>query len=345
MFFVLLFSRSSIYKYVNQTSGIQEKLPKTLQGGSGTRPWRSYFLVHDSLKTSFEQLNTILHQRNEQHRLFNINPILLNQIVELMRPFSLIFDKLEMANEPTLQNVVPSYYRMVKDVQADPADHKVIDELKSEIRLCLDEKFLPSILQIHWVATYLDPSFRSLFFVSDRSYLETQRKEIRKGLHILASDLIDNSDDFSTSQLHSDKSPPTKRLKDDPFADFRNQAITKDPLISGQKALIIELDRQIQMYENMDIEHDYDKNPFSFWFKHKHDLSLLAKISKSVLVIPASSAESERHFSIAGQIVTELRSSLDSDCVEALVVLKEAYINNMWPSSSLTASTKQSQLD
>ena len=264
-----------------------------MKGGSGTRPWRSYFIIHDSLKASFEQLNTILHQRNEQHRLFNINPILLNQIVELMRPFSLIFDKLEMANERTLQNVVPSYYRMMKDVQAD---HKVIDELKSEIRLCLDEKFLPSILQIHWVATYLDPSFRSLFFVSDRSYLETQRKEIRKGLHILASDLIDNLDGSSTSQLHSGYSPPPKRLRDDPFADFRNQATSKDPLISGKKALTIELDRQIQMYENMDNEHDYDKNPYSFWFKHKHDLSLLAKISLSVLVIPASSAESERHY-------------------------------------------------
>ncbi|CAF4617930.1 unnamed protein product, partial [Rotaria sp. Silwood2] len=41
--------------------------------------------------------------------------------------------------------------------------------------------------------------------------------------------------------------------------------------------------------------------------------------------------ESERHFSIAGREVTEHRSNLDSDCVEALVVLKEAYLNNLWP--------------
>ena len=35
-------------KYVNQSSGIQEKLPKSLKGGSGTRPWRSLFSIHDS---------------------------------------------------------------------------------------------------------------------------------------------------------------------------------------------------------------------------------------------------------------------------------------------------------
>jgi len=94
------------------------------------------------------------------------------------------------------------------------------------------------------------------------------------------------------------------------------------------------------MYESMEIDDDYDNNPFTFWYKHKDDLSLLAKISKSLLVIPVSSAESERHFSIAGQIVTKLRSSLDLDCVEALVVLKEAYINKMWP--IVTQSKEQS---
>lgn len=82
----------------------------------------------------------------------------------------------------------------------------------------------------------------------------------------------------------------------------------------------------------MAVDSDYDNNPFTFSHRNTEDLSLLAKISRSVLVIPASSAESERHCSGAGQIVTELRISLHSDCVEALVMLREAYLNKMWPS-------------
>ena len=92
----------------------------------------------------------------------------------------------------------------------------------------------------------------------------------------------------------------------------------------------------------MEFDFEYDNNPLSFWKKQKDFINMLSNIAKSLLVIPASSAESERHFSIAGQIVTEQRSLLDPDTVEALVVLKEAYINNMWPVS--TANSKKKQL-
>ena len=59
---------------------------------------------------------------------------------------------------------------------------------------------------------------------------------------------------------------------------------------------------------------------------------MLGNIAKSLIFIPASSTESERHFSIAGQLVTEQRTLLDPDIVEALVVLKEAYVDK-WPAS------------
>ncbi|CAF3345648.1 unnamed protein product [Rotaria sp. Silwood2] len=115
----------------------------------------------------------------------------------------------------------------MNDTQVNANDHKIIKELKSEIRYCLDEKYLPSILQIHWVGTYLDPSFKSFFFVSDHSYLETQKKEVRKGLHILASDIIQQFDSSHSSQSQhvssTSPSPSSKRFKNDPFADFRNK--------------------------------------------------------------------------------------------------------------------------
>ena len=62
----------------------------------------------------------------------------------------------------------------------------------------------------------------------------------------------------------------------------------------------------------MDIDDNYDNNPLKFWHKHKAKLSLLAKFANCVLMIPALSAESEHHFSIASKIVVEFHS-LDPD--------------------------------
>ena len=52
-----------------------------------------------------------------------------------------------------------------------------------------------------------------------------------------------------------------------------------------------------------------------------------------ILVIQASSAESERHFSAGGMIVSERRNRLSAQSVESLVVLREAFINGQWPPS------------
>jgi hypothetical protein len=59
--------------------------------------------------------------------------------------------------------------------------------------------------------------------------------------------------------------------------------------------------------------------------------NVLSIIAKRILVIQASSAESERHFSAGGVIVNEKRGRLSESSVESLIVLREAYLNKMWP--------------
>ena len=196
--------------------------------------------------------------------------------------------------------------------------------------------------QLHWVWTFLEPTFKSLSFIDDPQFLEVTKKDIRKGLHVLAEDVVavpDVDDPVSVEPL----SPP-KRRKEDPFASLRGKkAHSISNCRSTKRDSAEELDRQIKLYEAMSVSDTYDDNPLSFWCEQKDSLNIMAQIAKSVFVIPASSAESERHFSIAGQIVTEQRRSLDPDCVEAMVVLKEAFLNNMWPSSSKPSPTNEGE--
>ena len=75
--------------------------------------------------------------------------------------------------------------------------------------------------------------------------------------------------------------------------------------------------------------YDADKepnNPLLWWKVHAPELPQLARLARRVLCIPATSAPSERIFSVAGQIATQRRNRLTSDTVAMLL-----YLLNAWP--------------
>jgi hAT family C-terminal dimerisation region len=96
--------------------------------------------------------------------------------------------------------------------------------------------------------------------------------------------------------------------------------------------------RTISIY-NGDHRHDI----LTFWKYHEPRLPILSMIAKRILVIQASSSESERHFSTGGFIVNERRGRLSDQSVESLVVLREAYLNEMWPKCNLSNSPEDNQ--
>lgn len=67
-------------------------------------------------------------------------------------------------------------------------------------------------------------------------------------------------------------------------------------------------------------------NPLPWWKENSYRFPLVAALARQMLAIPATSAQSERLFSKAGQIVTDRRSSLGSDNVELLL-----FFSTVWP--------------
>ena len=91
----------------------------------------------------------------------------------------------------------------------------------------------------------------------------------------------------------------------------------------------VDIQWQIQVYDNTSYNSPEENNTLSFWRHKQKTLPILSKIAKSAFVIQVSSGESEQHLSMAGQTVTEETSPMDPECVEAVVVLKEALLSNM----------------
>jgi len=88
---------------------------------------------------------------------------------------------------------------------------------------------------------------------------------------------------------------------------------------------------------------DPNTEALDWWRAHKADLPLMSQVARSVLCIPASSASSERAFSMAGQIVNEKRTNLDPKRVEMLAYIKENFDRvKLDPSKLLEENSEES---
>lgn len=62
-------------------------------------------------------------------------------------------------------------------------------------------------------------------------------------------------------------------------------------------------------------------DPFKYWEEHSQDFPSLSSLALKYLTIPASSAESERLFSVTSRILTEKRKSLTPERLGTLSFL------------------------
>ena len=67
-----------------------------------------------------------------------------------------------------------------------------------------------------------------------------------------------------------------------------------------------------------------DSPPLMWWKEHAAQFPYLSQLSRRYLAMPATRASVERLFSVAGQVVTAKRASLDPETVTLLVFLHEA---------------------
>ena len=227
-----------LVKYVNQASGIQSNLPTSLKHGGVTRPWRSLTDMFTSIWKSRDVLVSLLRERKKEQLIARIDVDLLKDVVSFFRVFPSLFDILEYANIPTLQNSLPLFYTMQKEWQPQTSDGDSTALMKREFLTSLTNKYWDSLSMLHFVATFLDPSLRDFLFVRNVKDRQGFLKQVKNSIHSLANQSTvpsrDNSPatpdtipNFTLSVVACDTSPEPvlepviKKLKVDPFDWFR----------------------------------------------------------------------------------------------------------------------------
>lgn len=163
-------------------------------------------------------------------------------MVSFLEIFPPLFDILEYANIPTLQNSLPVYHTLYEAWQPKSSDAESVALMKREFLKALTDKNWASLNMLHFVATFLDPTLRGFLFVRNLADRQGYLKQVNDSLLSLAQESNADSETVagarevpstpipSSSNELSEAPPdteekvaaqPTKKTKTSPFDWFQ----------------------------------------------------------------------------------------------------------------------------
>ena len=227
-------------------------------------------------------------------------------VAKFFEKLNRIFDILEFGSIASIQNVAPSYYALQNAWEIETGDDPITRVLKRIMTEEIIQKVWTSLTSIHFIATYLDPTLNSFIFVKSK----------RDRVNLLQIPPLQFQ--IEESQMDEPLLPPSpKCLKLYPLLSFRRggTALSINKCTDWNET---NLKTELTRYDNITciqyVEEIFD--PIKWWGEQSYKFPILSYLSQSFLVIQASSAESERHFSSAGRVTRKDRGRLNPKTVE-----------------------------
>jgi len=165
---------SELCRFAKQSTGIQEQLPKSLKHGGDTRPWVAMFRRAESVEASYDALIAVLTGKDRLDLIAGVNRPFNREVLEITKSVKEVFESLEKGNDVTLMLVVPSYYLLLQKMAPGVRESSTAQTFKEKLRHYLDAKFWPSLKAMHWMATFLDPSFKHFEFLPQNTAGDTR---------------------------------------------------------------------------------------------------------------------------------------------------------------------------
>ncbi|CAF4122372.1 unnamed protein product, partial [Rotaria sordida] len=272
----LILSVKQLVKYVklvNINQALEDKKsPRLIQ--STIIRWLSMFDCLEAVLRSFLPLNEIFEEKElNKKRLEKINVVLLERIIEFLKPWKHVSTRLQSTNIPSIHVVIPGIESLKTRLESISNDAKFAHEkdmmfFRQRGKILIDAMF--DYHPIHLMALFLNPRTRKM-----KQCTNSQRQSC---LEYIKQEMImfDAFDSDTQSIDNSDKSKQSCSANASPLSD--------------------------QEY-----------NPLHFWKQNHSLYPRLAKIAKRVFTVPATSTAVEGKFSLAGNIVTKKRSKLSPE--------------------------------
>ncbi|KAL0965778.1 hypothetical protein UPYG_G00285610 [Umbra pygmaea] len=289
-------------------AGLQKALDQSLKQSVETR-WNTRLAmlqsVNDALRSG--RLHDILLCRNELRYLTNIDCELLEDIIQLLKPFDEATRHLSTDKTPTLHLVLPTKATLLRDLSIQDGDSVIVKEGK--LAQAVEMKF--KVHLYHKVATALSPSLRSFL----RKTLSGQ--EYEEVISTLTALTEAAGTEERVRGLVEKEDPPSEQGASTEVHNFFASCVEEEErkedsgdMESNGRQLVLQYmsDTKLTRFQCL----------LDFWREMSGGL---VPVAKRLLAIPATSTPSERSFSVAGRLIEERRSTLNPENVDALLFL------------------------
>ena len=331
-------------------SNKQHMLNTTLKSACTTR-WNSNFAMYKSVFDNYAKVNEILADNAERRSMLNFNVSVLQSLVEIFNDFEIIFKQLQYSNSPTLCFVIPCINKIKMICFTENNDEAPIAALKINILSHL-EKWNSNLSIWHKTAVFLYPPAISLqpndINVVKQFCIE---KLLTQNDNMVLSDLSGTSHlepamplDFedchtpTTSGISTATLSPQSPASLSPLLQQSILPLSDRPTTSRNISFFFPtLDRnteesipenardEVERYSNEKVRLTEDFDVMLWWKNNSTKYPKLSKLAINLLSIPASSASSERVFSLAGNIITEKRNRFEPKTVDSILFLISIY--------------------
>lgn len=286
--------------------------------------WNTRLLMLTSVQNALPEIMEI-HGENF-NRIQHINRELLEKITLFLGPFKKASDDLEGDKYPTIQKVIlyqllikkhlETYANLHENIFNDDEElttNSILQKLGKRGLEFMNSKF--QLSEEHEIALFLSPKFKSLkmFSVSDKARIINNIE-----MKLLQIEMENNS---HQSYVQEDNNISTRNTLDANTTFSEWEDIKDDPELSRNS---LTFKKELEDYRNKYFNVQ-DDAILEFWKDQQYVFPHLCILAKQILAIPASSASSERSFSVAGRVIEERRSCLSGSTVDGILFLNDYF--------------------
>lgn len=329
----IISNAKDLVRYIKK-AGLNYRSDLRLKSYCETR-WSTVYTMLRSIVLKFEEIYKVLEHRQKQNRRYNdcskyiecLHKSTLSVIVDFLENFKVWTDYIEADKCITIHRVLVDWPQkvmkhLVPTTELDPNisnsnNFKLIEGIKAlgreYIRDTMKNDFTPTMEQNIAVALHIR-----------MKKLKKMSPAIREATYQKINDLISTNAVASASEAPPRQSQRTSINLFDSFADSEDEMTN-----ATDTKYCKELEEYLHLSipDKREYELDDTTQLTQWWFKHKTVFPNLFKLFMRISSIPASSAPSERCFSVTGQIISDRRSCIKPENVENIIMCRNLYQN------------------